>query len=97
MFTTIKLSQSLAPFGVQKDTALHNAGSLINYSIDEIKDEVRHLVEIGKINIHQPIQVLCKFIPPRVWLCVECELERNDYLLGDHICDLLAHDEWSAD
>ncbi len=69
----------------------------VNYSIDEIKDEARHLVEIGKIDIHQQIQVLCEFIPPREWLYAECELERSDYLLRDHICDLLAHDEWSQD
>ena len=69
----------------------------VNYSIDEIKKEARYLVEIGKVNIHQPIHVLCQFIPPREWICTECELERNDYLLRDHICDLLAHYEWSND
>lgn len=69
----------------------------VNYSIDEIKDEARHLVEIGKIDIHQRICVLCQFIPPREWLCAECELERNDYLLRDHICDLLTHDECLED
>ena len=69
----------------------------INVTLDEIKDEARHLVEIGKIDSHQPIYVLCQFIPPREWICAECELERNDYLLRDHICDLLAHDQWSED
>ncbi|MEL6788195.1 MAG: DUF4327 family protein [Cyanobacteria bacterium J06607_15] len=69
----------------------------VNYSIDEIKDEARHLVEIGKIGIHQPICVLCEFISSREWICAECELERNDYLLRDHICDLLAKEEWSED
>ena len=69
----------------------------IDYSINEIKDEARYLVDIGKVNINQPIFVLCEFIPPREWICAECELERNDYLLRDHICDLLAPDEWSED
>ncbi|MBE9043406.1 DUF4327 family protein [Pleurocapsales cyanobacterium LEGE 10410] len=69
----------------------------IDYSLDEIKDEARHLVAIGKLDLHQPICVLCQFIPPREWICVECELERNDYLLRDHICDLLAKEEWSDD
>ena len=69
----------------------------IDYSLGEIKNEARHLVEIGKINIHQPIKVLCKFILAREWICAECELETNDYFLRDHICDLLAHDEWSED
>lgn len=69
----------------------------VDYSINEIKNEARHLVETGKINPRQPIYVLCQFIPPREWICVECELEGNDYLLRDHICDLLAQDEWSED
>lgn len=69
----------------------------INYSINEIKDEARQLVETGKINSHQPIYVLCQFIPPREWICVECELEQNDYLLRDHICDLLAKESWAED
>jgi hypothetical protein len=68
-----------------------------DYSIDEIKKEARHLVEIGKIDIHQPIYVLDQFIPPREWISVECELERNDYLLRDRIGDLLAGDRWLED
>jgi hypothetical protein len=68
-----------------------------DYSIDEIKNEARHLVEIGKIDIHQPIYVLNRFISPREWICAECELERNDYLLRDHICDLVAQDQWLED
>ena len=69
----------------------------VDYSIDEIKDEARCLLETGKINSHQPIYVLCQFIPPREWICVECELERNDYLLRDRLCDLLPKEEWSED
>lgn len=66
----------------------------VSYSINEIKDEARHLVE-SKIERDRPIYVLCQFIPPRKWICVESELEDNDYLLRDRICDLLAKDEWS--
>lgn len=69
----------------------------VDYSIGEIKDEARSLVEKGKIDRHQPIYVLCQFIPPREWICAECELERNDYLLRDRICDLLCREEWSED
>ena len=69
----------------------------IDYSIEEIKQEVRHLVERGIIDRHQRIGILCEFIPPREWICVECELEKNDYLLRDHICDLLAQEEWQED
>ena len=71
--------------------------AIIGYSIDEIKDQARHLVDTGIVDRHQPIYILCEFIPPREWICVECELERNDYLLRDRICDLLAQDEWEED
>ncbi|MGL5833066.1 MAG: DUF4327 family protein, partial [Waterburya sp.] len=44
----------------------------VNYSIDEIKEEARHLVETGVVDRHQPICILCEYIPPREWICVEC-------------------------
>jgi hypothetical protein len=69
----------------------------ISYSIDVIKDEARQLVERGVVDRQQPIYILCQFIPPREWVCVEYELERNDFLLRDHIIDLLAHEEWEDD
>jgi hypothetical protein len=69
----------------------------INYSLDEIKNEARYLVEQGILDRKQPIYLLCSFIPPREWICVECELERNDYLLRDPIGDLLSHEEWQED
>lgn len=69
----------------------------VDYSIDEIKDQARYLVQRGLIDRQQPICILCQFVPPRDWVCVQCELERNDYLLRDHICDLLAQEEWQED
>ncbi len=69
----------------------------VDYSLDEIRDEARHLVERGMINRQQPICVLCEFIPPREWICMECELEDNDYLLRDCIGDLLSKEEWEED
>ena len=69
----------------------------LDYSIDEIRNEARCLVEAGKIDRQQPICILCQFIPPREWKCVECELELNDYLLRDRICDLLPKEEWLDD
>ena len=69
----------------------------INYSIEELKDEARYLVERGLVDRQQPICVLCQFVPPRDWVCVECELEKNDYLLRDHICDLLGCEKWEDD
>lgn len=67
------------------------------YSIDMIRDEVRQLVEKGTVSTHQPIYVLCQYIPAREWVCVECELERCDYLLRDQIGDLVPSQEWSND
>ena len=69
----------------------------VDYSIGEIKDEARQLIGAGKIDRHQPIYVLCQFIPSREWIHVQCELENNDYLLRDRICDLLAKDQWTED
>ncbi|RMF27187.1 MAG: DUF4327 family protein [Cyanobacteria bacterium J083] len=69
----------------------------VAYSMDEIREEARYLVEKGVITRHQPIYAMCEFIPPRDWISVECELERNDYTFRDHICDLLCQEEWDED
>jgi hypothetical protein len=69
----------------------------VHYSIDLIQEEARHLVEKGVVSRHQPIYVLCQFIPPREWMCVECELERCDYLLRDQIGDLISCETWDND
>ena len=71
--------------------------STVRYSIDMIQDEVRQLIDTGVISRQQPIYVLCQYIPPREWVCVECELERCGYLLRDHICDLVADETWEND
>ena len=63
-----------------------NPPQLINYSINELQDEARHLVAVGSISRRQPIYVLCKYIPPREWICIESELERCEYLLRDSHC-----------
>lgn len=69
----------------------------IHYTIDMIKDEARQLVEKGVISRRQPIYVLCQYIPAREWVCVECELERCDYLLRDQIGDLMPSETWDED
>ncbi len=69
----------------------------VRYSIDAIKDEARHLVNQGLISRHQPIYTLCQHISAREWICVECELERNDFLLRDRIIDLLGREDWEED
>ena len=71
--------------------------STIQYSIDVIQDEARQLVAKGIISRHQPIYVLCQYIPAREWVCVECELERCDFLLRDRIADLIGSEEWDND
>ncbi|HAC65665.1 MAG TPA: hypothetical protein DCF68_19565 [Cyanothece sp. UBA12306] len=68
-----------------------------NYTITMIKDEVRQLVETGTVSRHQPIYVLCEYIPAREWVCVETELERCDYLLRDQIGDLVSCETWDND
>lgn len=67
------------------------------YSIDVLKEEARHLVECGSLSPHQPIYTLCQYIPGREWICVECELEDNDYLLRDPIIDLIGDIHWDND
>lgn len=69
----------------------------IQYSVDLLQDEVRHLVQRGAVNRQQPIYTLCKYIPAREWACVEEELEACDFLLRDRIGDLLGHEEWDND
>lgn len=68
-----------------------------HYSIKMIKDEVRQMVEQGTISRNQPIYTLCQYIPPREWVCIECELERCEYLLRDQIGDLIAGENWDND
>jgi hypothetical protein len=67
------------------------------YTIDAIRDEARQLLDRGAISRQQPIYVLCQYIPAREWVCVECELERCDYLLRDRIGDLIGTEHWEND
>ena len=69
----------------------------VQYSIDAIKDDVRQLLNKRLVSRHQPIYTLCQHIAAREWLCVECELERNDFLLRDPIIDLLGCEDWAED
>ncbi|MEA5509921.1 DUF4327 family protein [Crocosphaera sp. UHCC 0190] len=78
-------------------TTLKPSPASTNYTISMIKDEVRQLVETGTVSRQQPLYVLCEFIPPREWVCVESELERSEYLLRDQIGDLIACENWDND
>lgn len=74
--------------------AIHSSFS---YSLNMIKDEVRQLVQTGIVSRQQPIYVLCQYIPAREWVCVECELERSDFLLRDQVGDLISSECWDND
>lgn len=67
------------------------------YTLEMLRDEARELVDKGLIDRQQPIHALCRFVPQEGWKCVELELELNEYLLRDHIIDLLAKEDWSND
>jgi len=69
----------------------------LRYSLDVIQDEARHLVHDGVLSRQQPIYTMCQFIPPREWACVECELEKCDFLLRDRIADLIGSEKWDND
>jgi hypothetical protein len=68
-----------------------------HYSIGAIRDEARHLLESGSLKRQQPILALCKFFPDRERLWVEQELEINQYLLRDRVCDLVTDQDWTND
>jgi uncharacterized protein YqgQ len=69
----------------------------ISYTIEVIQEEARQLVKKGILSRQQPIYTLCQYIPAREWMNVEFELEQNEYLLRDRICDLLGREDWNDD
>jgi hypothetical protein len=69
----------------------------IYYSIGAIQDEVRHLLESGRLKRSQPIHTLCKFFRDREWGQIARELEDNHYQLRDRICDLVSRECWQND
>ncbi|KGF73833.1 hypothetical protein DO97_10610 [Neosynechococcus sphagnicola sy1] len=69
----------------------------VQYSLNVIQEEARHLVRKGALSRQQPIYTLCQYIPAREWACVEGELERCDILLRDRIGDLLGREDWDDD
>lgn len=71
--------------------------TIVHLSIDQIQDEVRQYINKGMICRCDPISKLCRCFPEREWPSVEMELSRNDFLLCDHVVDLLGHEEWLDD
>ena len=87
--------REVTPIRKQLDRLFEEIGSSDHhsYSIDEIKNEARQLVECGVVDDQQPIWVLCEFIAPGKCLGVEEEIEKNHYLLREHIADLITKEE----
>ncbi len=69
----------------------------IQYSLPVIQDEARQLVQEGLVSRHQPIYILCQYIPAREWAWIERELERCNFLLRDRIGDLMGYEKWEND
>ena len=60
-----------------------------NFSMAEIRNEVRHLLEIHSLDPKQAIYSLSQFFSATDWAFVECELESNGYsLMTNSIDDL---------
>ena len=62
---------------------------LRQYSIQDIKEEVRTLLAKGAVGQQNPIYELAKYFGYCEWLSIEQLLEHNDYLLRDNIIDLV--------
>ncbi|EHC08883.1 DUF4327 family protein [Fischerella thermalis] len=74
-----------------------DTNTLVKYDIEVIREEARELVKKGLIRRDEPIYALCRYIPGRDWVCVELELEKNEFLLRDKIIDLLGREDWNED
>ncbi len=61
-----------------------------SFSIKEIRNEVRHLIELHSLDSQQAIYSLSQFFPSGEWALVECEIEAYGYcLMTNSIEDLL--------
>ena len=76
---------------------ISKAPSVKRYSINVIREEAINLIQAGVIDLHQPLRYLLEYLPAQQWDLVECELELHDYLLRDHIIDLVGKQEWETD
>ncbi len=70
---------------------------LRQYSICDIQDEVRALVERGSVGRHHRIYELSRHFGDREWQKLESLLEQNDYLLRDRVIDLVGKETWLND
>ncbi len=91
------LNQKIIQVNIYMSTTKLYPSSITSYTIESLKEEARQLIEKGILSRQQPIYTLCKYIPAREWVCIECELERGEYLLRDTIADLVAYENWEND
>ena len=80
---------------MMKNTILPS--SSLHYSIDALKEEINYLLEKKIVNRRQALYILLEHLPAKKWLDIECELERYDYFLRDHIGDLVGDPHWDDD
>ncbi len=64
------------------------------HSIKTIKNQAKELVNRGLLSRQQPIYAICQFIPAGEWRSIELELELHEFLLRDHVIDLLQPETW---
>ncbi|MEM7590408.1 MAG: DUF4327 family protein [Cyanobacteria bacterium P01_A01_bin.83] len=67
------------------------------YPIATIREEATNLVQTKVVALNQPLRILFEYLPAKQWNSIECELERYDYLLRDHIIDLVGEVSWDND
>jgi hypothetical protein len=71
--------------------------TMYQYSITDIQDEVRDLIARGLVGRQQRIYELRRYFGDREWQSLERLLEADDYLLRDHIIDLVGKESWKND
>jgi Domain of unknown function (DUF4327) len=67
------------------------------YSIADFQDEVRALVTRGSVDRQQRIYELRRYFDDHEWYDIEPLLNVHDYLLRDHIADLVGKESWTND
>ena len=71
--------------------------TIVRYSLEVIREEVRQLVEEGLLHRQQPIYTLCQYVPASQWLEIERELTLNEFSIREAIIDLLGKEDWDDD
>ncbi|WP_218081546.1 DUF4327 family protein [Anthocerotibacter panamensis] len=69
----------------------------VRFALPEITNEVRWLVNKGRLRRNQPVAALAYFYTPVEWQGVLEELCLHDYTLQSPICELLAVEDWPND